>query len=42
MTKLHSEECRARMDELMQRDEDALVRQRLHAERLHDRQSEWR
>ena len=34
MTKLHSDECRARMDELMQRDEDALVQQRLHADRL--------
>ena len=35
----HSDECRARMDELMQRDEmqrdeDALVQQRLHADRL--------
>ena len=26
VTKPHSDECRARMDELMQRDEDALVR----------------
>ena len=34
MTKPHSDECRARMDELMQRDEDALVQQRLHADRL--------
>ena len=30
VTKLHSDECRARMEELMQRDEDALVQQRLH------------
>ena len=34
MTKPHSDECRARMDELMQRDEDALVQQRLHSDRL--------
>ena len=34
MTKPHSDECRARMDELMQRDEDALMQQRLHADRL--------
>ena len=34
MTKPHSDECRARMDEPMQRDEDALVQQRLHAEKL--------
>ena len=34
VTKPHSDECRARMDELMQRDEDAVVRQRLHADRL--------
>ena len=35
VTKPHSDECRARMDELiMQRDEDALVQQRLHADRL--------
>ena len=34
VTKRHSDECRARMDELMQRDEDALVQQRLHADRL--------
>ena len=33
MTKPHSDECRALMDELMQRDEDALV-QALHADRL--------
>ena len=33
VTKSHSDECRARMDELMQRDEDAVV-QRLHADRL--------
>ena len=30
----HSDEYRARIDELMQRDEDALVQQRLHADRL--------
>ena len=29
VTKQHSDECRARMDELMQRDEDALIQQRL-------------
>ena len=34
VTKPHSDECRARMDELMQRDEDALVQQRLHSDRL--------
>ena len=34
MTRPHSDECRARTDELMQRDEDALVQQRLHADRL--------
>ena len=34
MTKPHSDECRARMEELMQRDEDALVQQRLHTDRL--------
>ena len=34
VTKPHSDECRARTDELMQRDEDALVQQRLHADRL--------
>ena len=34
VTKPHSDECRARMDELMQRDEGALVRQLLHADRL--------
>ena len=34
VTKPHSDECRARMDELMQRDEDALMQQRLHADRL--------
>ena len=32
--KPHSDECRARMEELMQRDEDALVQQRLHTDRL--------
>ena len=34
MTKPHSDECRARMEELMQRDDDALVQQRLHTDRL--------
>ena len=34
VTKPHSDECRARMEELMQRDEDTLVQQRLHAVRL--------
>ena len=34
VTKPHADECRRRMDELMQRDEDALVQQRLHADRL--------
>ena len=34
MTKPHSDECRARMEELMQRDEDAVVQQRLHTDRL--------
>ena len=34
MTKPHSDVCRARMDGLMQRDKDALVRRRLHADRL--------
>ena len=29
VTKPHSDECRARMEELMQRDEDALVQSRL-------------
>ena len=33
VTKPHSDECRARMEELMQRDEDALVQQRLHTDR---------
>ena len=33
-TKPHSDKCRARLDELMQRDEDTLVQQRLHADRL--------
>ena len=37
MTKPHSDKCRARMDELMQRDEDAVVRQQLHADRLRRR-----
>ena len=30
----HSDECRARTDKLVQRDEDTLVQQRLHADRL--------
>ena len=34
MTKPHSDECRATMNELMQRDEDTLVQQQLHADRL--------
>ena len=34
VTKQHVDECRRRMDELMQRDEDALVQQRLHADSL--------
>ena len=34
VTKPHSDECRARMEELVQRDEDALVQQRLHTDRL--------
>ena len=34
VTKPHSDECRECMDELMQRDEDALVQQRLHSDRL--------
>ena len=34
LTKPHAGECRRRMDELMQPDEDALVRQRLHADEL--------
>ena len=34
VTKRHSDECRARMDEFMQRDEDALVRQQLDADKL--------
>ena len=34
VTKPHSDECRARMEEFMQRDEDALVQQRLHTDRL--------
>ena len=34
VTKPHSDECRARMEELMQRDEDTPVQQRLHADRL--------
>ena len=34
VTKPHSDECRARMEEFMQRDEDTLVQQRLHADRL--------
>ena len=34
VTKPHSDECRTRMEEFMQRDENALVQQRLHADRL--------
>ena len=34
VTKPHSDECRARMDELMQRDEHTLVQQRLHSDML--------
>ena len=35
VTKPHSDECRARMEELMQRDDDTLVQQqRLHTDRL--------
>ena len=34
VTKPHSDEYRARMEELMQCDEDALVQQRLHTDRL--------
>ena len=34
MRKPHSDECRARMDELMQRDDVALVQRRPHADRL--------
>ena len=34
VTKPHSDECKARVEELMQRDEDTLVQQRLHADRL--------
>ena len=34
VTKPHSDECRERMDELMQRDEDTLVQLRLHSDRL--------
>ena len=34
VTKPHTDECRARMQELMQRDEDALVQQRLQIDRL--------
>ena len=34
VTKPHSDECRARMEELMQRHEDVLVQQRLHTDRL--------
>ena len=34
VTKPHSDECRARMEELMQLDEDTLVQQRLHSDRL--------
>ena len=45
-TKPHSDECRERMDELMQRDEDALVQQRLQLRQapkiLDGCRSEWR
>ena len=34
VTKPHSDECRERMDELMQRDEDAPVQQRVRSDRL--------
>ena len=34
MTKPHSDACRARMEELMQRNEDTLLQQRLHTDRL--------
>ena len=34
VTNPHLDECRARMEELMQRDEDALVQQLLHADRF--------
>ena len=34
VTKPHSDECRAHMEELLQRDEDALVQQRLHTDGL--------
>ena len=34
VTKPHADESMARMEELMQRDEDALVQQRLHTDRL--------
>ena len=34
VTKPHSDECRERMDDPMQRDEDALVQHRLHSDRL--------
>ena len=40
MTKPRSDECRARMEELMQRDEDALVQQRLHTDRLRRRSTD--
>ena len=34
VTKPHSDECRARMEDVMQRDEDTLVQQRLHTDRF--------
>ena len=34
VTEPHADDGRRRMDEIMQRDEDALVEQRLHADRL--------
>ena len=42
VTKPHSDECTARMEEVMQRDEDALVQQRLHADKLDGRRIERR
>ena len=40
VTKPHSDECRARMDEVMQRDENTLVQQRQLADRLRSKQVE--
>ena len=43
VTKPHSDECREHMDELVQRDEDALVSARRQApKRLDGCRSEWR